>query len=1085
MGIKIDLVKKGINYVLKSAKNTTPNVKLSIFEGVEGPSAKKLASVFETKSPLKQGATNPFETGIKQVVNIEKAKNVSKALDNVASDYPVLGNEVEKYKKLLLSKAEYLETLPEQFASDIGFLRIWSKNPEAWKAEYSKIPFDKMNKTEFINRRNYAISILENPAQAIYKYDSKMCRYTFGQIDNPSSLTLFDLSELKNADGSFDKLKLAKFFENIKNADEKTLDEGLLSLKEFINKFNSPQEMLEKYPKTIKKLSNEIIDGESELSKNFGDIKIEKLVETEKLLDRGFVIGKLDCPTRITYHADRYATVLSNPEFANLEPKQLSEIFWNYDLYKCSFSDKALENYSVKLQTKILKNFDKLTKFKHIEAIVRLKDYEDLFEKVLENPKLLSDLDKNEKLLHKIIPASSYKYSEASSIIRELARMKTFYPSEYYSLAKTKGFQDILAGYTDINILWRMKYSSRDRFFSSIYADIEEKFKKSTVFNRLTPTDQGKCLNIAINDPVYSYHISELILNAKNHIKDNKIFHKVINRADKEVKLVAKDFERAKATGHYFSPEDLNESRCDIRDFLQFASECSPETMKYAMSFKGSLSDIVFLAQKVDKLPVNIKTSLLNNAKDFKIRYIKNIIGYIERGGDEKLLNNIFERVIAKEMKPSTMSCILHYTTENNISYVKNILKNKDANLSDLTYIAYATEDLKPFSVSAQRKKILDYFKDIKNISNGDIDGNNSFPAKILLKLRVNNPEKYAELEKTGIFDYIKAKNTGLKVLYNINENSHLSKELISDLKLWKEGKSIVQSFPAETSLNDIMKQSQVGDVVEVGKQLFINDGTQMYRWDMTKEKYLELFPPVQRFMTRQGDLGDCYLIATLNSMMQNPQSRVNLYKSFKLDGNDIKCTIAKYKDFKGTITFKDGVIKLDDEGAYLEGCKGLQMLEQSYAKTALRKAIEDPLNFALSSNPNELMSRIHGGNCHKAGSELLGLVNGNLNKISDFKGYSVILKDENMFENALNKFGNNDEYILNFGTVSKGNVAAEQELLGDYDLVTEHAYSLLSYDKESKIAKIVNPHNTSLEYNIPFNKLKEYINHICITSLK
>ena len=39
MGIKIDLLKKSINYVLKSAENLTPK-RISVFDGVEGTSAK-------------------------------------------------------------------------------------------------------------------------------------------------------------------------------------------------------------------------------------------------------------------------------------------------------------------------------------------------------------------------------------------------------------------------------------------------------------------------------------------------------------------------------------------------------------------------------------------------------------------------------------------------------------------------------------------------------------------------------------------------------------------------------------------------------------------------------------------------------------------------------------------------------------------------------------------------------------------------------------------------------------------------------------------------------------------------------------
>ena len=52
-------------------------------------------------------------------------------------------------------------------------------------------------------------------------------------------------------------------------------------------------------------------------------------------------------------------------------------------------------------------------------------------------------------------------------------------------------------------------------------------------------------------------------------------------------------------------------------------------------------------------------------------------------------------------------------------------------------------------------------------------------------------------------------------------------------------------------------------------------------RWNITGEKYLELFSPILRFTAKQARLGDCYFVAVIDNMMSKPEFRIKLYEMF------------------------------------------------------------------------------------------------------------------------------------------------------------------------------------------------------------
>jgi hypothetical protein len=95
---------------------------------------------------------------------------------------------------------------------------------------------------------------------------------------------------------------------------------------------------------------------------------------------------------------------------------------------------------------------------------------------------------------------------------------------------------------------------------------------------------------------------------------------------------------------------------------------------------------------------------------------------------------------------------------------------------------------------------------------------------------------------------------------------------------------------------------------------------------------YEKLFPPIERYALAQGDIGNCHLMAAMDSILKNPEGRIEFYKLFEqVDKNKVKCCIQEYKE--------NGIIyDLNDLSMIKEvDCKGSSLghtlIEYTYAK--------------------------------------------------------------------------------------------------------------------------------------------------------
>lgn len=114
-------------------------------------------------------------------------------------------------------------------------------------------------------------------------------------------------------------------------------------------------------------------------------------------------------------------------------------------------------------------------------------------------------------------------------------------------------------------------------------------------------------------------------------------------------------------------------------------------------------------------------------------------------------------------------------------------------------------------------------------------------------------------------------------------------------------------------TLTQLLNSTQAGDVVEKSGKLYVNDGEKIVQLDISAQTYLELFPPIKRYLVEQNSYNDCFFIATaMLDYMENDEARAQLLQFFSEDANgNITITFPGVSDYP--ITFQNGELKNTD----------------------------------------------------------------------------------------------------------------------------------------------------------------------------
>lgn len=158
------------------------------------------------------------------------------------------------------------------------------------------------------------------------------------------------------------------------------------------------------------------------------------------------------------------------------------------------------------------------------------------------------------------------------------------------------------------------------------------------------------------------------------------------------------------------------------------------------------------------------------------------------------------------------------------------------------------------------------------------------------------------------------------------------------------EGKNVNDVYcPEVQSVEEGSRSRKTGDVFKVADEDMIyvkDDGDKAHQLKMDKETFINLFPPAQRFASAQYAIGDCYCVATLNSVMENPKTRIALYDAIEQDGDDIH---VKYPNGKADYVAKDGQLQAETNvKMVMRGAQGMRLLEDAFGLELKVKAEDD-----------------------------------------------------------------------------------------------------------------------------------------------
>ncbi len=270
--------------------------------------------------------------------------------------------------------------------------------------------------------------------------------------------------------------------------------------------------------------------------------------------------------------------------------------------------------------------------------------------------------------------------------------------------------------------------------------------------------------------------------------------------------------------------------------------------------------------------------------------------------------------------------------------------------------------------------------------------------------------------------DLIKSGDISGKTALNYWKDGRMNENVVKDMRMISNARKSNQNIadvyvPKMKTPEQGVASREIGDVFEVDgtKNIYVKtDKNEAKQLKIDKEMFIKLFPPATRFTTQQQDIGDCYLVSTLGSLMNNPKARFALYDAFEQDGDNVS---VKFKNGFGTYKYENAKLPDDRVKDYgIDGSTGIKLLEDAYGLDSVNKAdtmFRKIMNEKIAQKEQEVQNT-DGSDKAKAEKILNGMKQ-RLNEYIDAKNDSsrkiVVCRDDNKF----NIYYEEDKYGLKF----------------------------------------------------------------------
>lgn len=395
-----------------------------------------------------------------------------------------------------------------------------------------------------------------------------------------------------------------------------------------------------------------------------------------------------------------------------------------------------------------------------------------------------------------------------------------------------------------------------------------------------------------------------------------------------------------------------------------------------------------------------------------------------------------------------------------------------------------------------------------------------------ILNSKENDKEKFEIL--MNLLQLTKQGKIPPSVLGTLAQKGEINPAFIEEVNKLQKGINSISQFKTKA---DAIKQSKLGDVVQIQNQLFYRNQDDLTKINLDLETFNELFPKIETMSISQGQLGDCYLISAINDFMSSPKGREKIYQMFEVDGNDIIVTIPDAKEFP--IRFVDKAIEKDGK-RNVNASKGIQMLEDAYMQTrALKYGTSNSMTSIAGGNQFNVYNAFLGKldtNCYMTGSnpiktkaEIESKIEqisaaikeqeGQIKHLEDSKtlvSHIEYMKDQHYIDqlnelqamqrslheyleqaelyktvdddkiiDKLLEYASNPNYIVSTGTKMDGDWLDKTKLIH-----CGHAYSIMDVNKNAKTINVVNPWNTAQYTTLTFDEFKNYFDTINVAKL-
>lgn len=824
-------------------------------------------------------------------------------------------------------------------------------------------------------------------------------------------------------------------------------------------------------------------------------------VETPNAANQGSETDTKKSSAAITANAKALISV------QNKIPVELAEIEKDF------FDDSKFHSLPIDKKIAVLKRLAAMEKNDRntAEWLYHVTDDTEYIDELLSDKDRLSKLIKHQNnIFNNDFSRQNCDKKLKNEIALKIAMMRDCNRQSWNNLESSKGYKAIKDGELRLTLIEDIQKDTvidENYFYNTL--DRYETFTKN-VLSMMNVSDEFKEKFLKIADIDMS-QVNKLFkaVNKLNKKLADELFDMIINEKEQTERM-------AKAT--YVAPSEYLNFFDETIKLLE-AAKANQDTATLLLQLPGgshkSIIKILDRLQReknnpqIGRLTTNILENFVEASKNnnnFSIPALDEIVSkmdefytseYSEKGIDIiRILIAILNNYCTNNQQNLDLKSFLSYINKDNIALCNYLIKADSRHnfiLDDKAQLLRYSSKLEDYGAKFFESEdgAREFYK-LRNEVIKDNDIKTIKSARAVLNVRIKAPELYEKIKKNGVIKLIAEKKLSYNVLDYLNTNSDFSTDFYKDVKKVIKNESVVPEFSPTASKKMVFASTKTGDVVSIGENMFINDGEGLVKWNMTKEKYLDLFPPVLRFASKQGKLGDCYLISVIDNIMSKPEFRVKLYQMFSQDGDDIVVHLKgmdNYK-YKNIIRFKNGDVEQFSHKRQLNGAKGLQMLELAYAECALRERSYD--NIPHEAPMSVKINRLKSGKERQALFDLLGLdasseANLKFSEIDKMRGKAArvcVKKTTDFTEETLREAGKYANYknALVFVSIGSANNQRPEKIINkEYNLAANHAYSIKRYDEAKDILYITNPWNCAAEIRVPVSELALYANYVTL----